>query len=463
MGASSLELNRLSVVWRRKWIIIATVVIIVGATEVVSHALTKIYSTSATLIIAQPGRAVTFDTAQANEEAARSYARILGSPNFASQVASQVGSGTTRSSISSQVSIQAVPNTALMTITAENANPALAKRIADTYASVFVTYAPQLTPQTKATVTLADSAPLPTSPARPKPTLYSLAAAIVGVMAGIGLAFVRERYDIRIRSLEDLTAHVQIPVLASIPVRSSARSMLPFAEAFRLLRTALRFTDQGGAVRTIAVTSWSEGEGKTTLSSQLAQAVSSGGTNTLAVDGDAHRPGLQATLIPNSGTLLEPGFSDYIMGSSGFEECVYETRIPTLDLMPPGRHVPTLSSLLETRRGRGAFAELGQHRDVLIVDCPPLAVGADAPTIASQVDGVILVVDLRRATKWTLDRAIRQLERVNAAILGIVVNRDRDHQKLSYYGYKSNRANGAADGEDEQQPSRARRMWGRHR
>lgn len=439
------NLNRLSVVWRRKWLVLATIVVVIGATYAVSKSLTPIYSTSSTLIIAQPGRQQTFDTAQANEEAARSYSQILSGTNFAGQVAHAVGGGLSASKVTSETTIQSVANTQLIKITAEDASRRRAKAIADTYASVFVAYAPRLTPQTKATITLADYAPLPKSAVRPKPSLYALVAAILGVMAGIGLAFLRERFDVRLRTVEDVAAHTELPILGDIPVRSK-RSMEAFAESFRLLRTTLRFIDQSKPTRSIAIVSWGEGEGKTTVASQLALTLSVSDTRTLVVDGDMVRPGLQPLLLPGIEDPLEPGLSDYVLDAARLHDCLYHaSKVPSLQFMPAGRQVPNLSSLLQNRRGRNSFTELQHVAETTIVDCPPLAVGADALTIAAQVDGVILIVDSRHATNATLANATRRLEQVKATTLGIVVNRDRSLPSTTYYTERY-RENGAVVG-----------------
>lgn len=453
MESALTDLNQLSVIWRRKWIVLVTMLVVVVATELVSRSLTPIYETSATLVISQPGRSLTFDAVQADEEAARSYAQILSSPNFAGQVASLLGNGTTQSSILSRVSIQAVANTELITITADDPSPTTAKRIADTYASVFVNYAPRLAPQTNSgvTVALATNAPLPTSPARPKPTLYAIVAAFLGLMAGIALAFLRERSDKRLRSVEDLAAHTGLPILANVPARANARSTAALGESFRLLRTTLGFVEKTtGPFKSIAVTSWTGGEGKTTVAYQLALALTETGTHTVIVDGDAHRPALQALFeletsngrgptLPGQfasafGRRLQPGLSDYVGGKVAFEDCVYGTTYPTLRYMPAGGEVPSLSSLIDAPRGRAAFAEIREREDKMtIIDCPPLASGADAAAIAGQVDGVILVVDLTHATSTAVSRAVRRLDAVNAVVLGIVVNRDLDHMALAYY------------------------------
>ena len=457
--SSANEGNWLAILWKRKAIVIVTVLTFVIVTEVVTATLTRIYSTSATLLVAQPGRISSFDTTQADEEAARSYADVASSLNFASQVAAAIGGGETGKSIQSDVSIAAVAQTQLMTITAERPTPAGAKLIADTYANLFVRYAPHLASETGASVTVANYAALPTSPARPRPLLYGLIAALLGLAAGIALAFLRERFDIRIRSVEELPRDIELPILAYIPDRrSSSVSDRAFAEAFRMLRTSFRMLLPADT-RSIAITSWAEGEGKTTIVYELALALKTTGSTTLVVDADIHRRGLSTRLHGGPNGRLEPGLSDYLVGSADLDDAVeaVATVESALDLMPRGEHATSLSNLLETPRGRVALQELKTAYDAVIIDTPPLSIGADAPAVAARVDGIILIVDLSKATSKGLRSALRQLESANANILGIVVNRDPQYgtESYSYYGY-AGESNGTPPGRTRSLLDRAR-------
>src|SRR5829696_8865577 len=160
----------LAVIIRRKWINIATFVCVALTTAIVSKTLDKVYSTSATLLVAQNSSsdAPTFDTVQASQAITRSYADIIDSPNIAAQVARQMGQGLTTDDIKDATSFEPVPQTQLLKVSAENTNQDRAKAIADTYANVFITYVlMRLANTTKATVTLADPAPRPQTPARP--------------------------------------------------------------------------------------------------------------------------------------------------------------------------------------------------------------------------------------------------------------------------------------------------------
>jgi Mrp family chromosome partitioning ATPase len=231
------------------------------------------------------------------------------------------------------------------------------------------------------------------------------------------------------------------------------------------------------------VTSWEQGEGKTTVVSELAISLAATGTETLVVDADGGGKPVQSLLVSDADDALErglteyargraehgeesretrfspmrlargtetlvvdsggrvkpaeslpvtnadgrpePGLTDYALGRADLGEAIRETRFSSVRLVPFGGSVPSLSNVLETPHGRGVFDRLHDEGRAVVVDCPALMRGADAPTIATGVAGVVLVVDLSRATVPRLRNAMRSLEAVNARVLGIVVNRDR--------------------------------------
>jgi capsular exopolysaccharide synthesis family protein len=426
----------LSVMWRRKGVILATFLTFVVVTAVVSKTLDKVYSTHATLFVALAADQQTFDSVQASQAVARSYADIIDSPNIAQRVAVRMGGGTTRKEVLDASSFETVVDTQLLQITAEDNDPDRAKLIADTYAAVFTQYAREnLAQETKATISVADPAPRPTSAARPKPTLYTLIAAIFGLALGIALAFLRERIDHRLRSSEDVELRFDRPVLGRVPRRGrSDASVTAFREAFRILRTNLQFAARGAPLRSIAITSGSEGEGKTTTAVQLALATAELGQSVILVEADFRRPRLQEELLPDRSEPLRPGLSNFIVEAAELDDVVYPTARPNIDLVPSGPLPPSPSALLESRRARGLIGSLLDRADFVIVDCPPLAIGADASVISSWVDGVVVVVDLASSTDRMVLAGVRQLDAVQADTLGLVLNRDREAEPTSY-GY----------------------------
>jgi tyrosine-protein kinase len=429
----------LAVIWRRKLIIVVTFLVFVVTAAVVSKSLDKVYSTHATLLVALQSDEPTFDSVQASQAFARSFADIIDSPNMANLVDQQLADERTRTDLLEATSFDPVSETQLLEIQAEDPTPEGAKEIADAYSTVFLDYAAKnLTPTTKATVSLADAAPLPRSAARPKPTLYTLLAAIVGLAAALGLAFLWDRLDRRLRTSEDVEARFDRPVLGRIPRRGrSERSIGAFREAFRVLRTNLQFATTAGMVQSVAITSGQAGEGKTTAAAELAVACAEIGMTVIAIEADFRRPGLQPALLPDVEEPLRPGLSNWLLEAASTQDVVHATAHPGVSIVPAGPLPPAPSALLESRRAHGGLSAFQEQADIVIVDCPPLGIGADASVIATWVEGVLMIVNLGGVTDTVVKDALRQLEAVRATVLGLLLNRDPSVETTSYYYYEA--------------------------
>jgi receptor protein-tyrosine kinase len=427
----------LAVVIRRKWIVIGVFLGFVLTAAIVSKTLEKIYVASSTMLVAIPSDQASFDSVQASQSVARSYADIFESPNIAQLVANELPDKPDKQAVLDATTFTPVEQTQLLRVTVEDPNPQRAKEIADAWAGVVTKYAAdKLQPNTSARLTIADAAPVPTSPARPKPTLYTLVAAILGLAIGLGLAFLRDRLDRRLRTSDDVEERFDVPVLARIARRGrSDHSVTAFQEAYRILRTNLQFASQGGRMRSIAITSGQEGEGKTTTVSMLATAFAEIGLRVIVVEADFRRPALQREMMPDRDEPLRPGFSNYLVEAVELEDVIFPSGRPNIDILPAGPLPPSPSALLESRRGRTAVQALNNEADIILIDCPPLTIGADASIIAGWVDGVMVVVDLQSSTYESVREALRQLDAVQASTLGLVLNRDRGAEPSSYDYY----------------------------
>ncbi len=433
------DLSPLGVIWRRKLLVLTIFLGVVITTAIVSKSLEKIYSTHSTLLVAQAGNDQSFDRVQASQAFARSFAEIIASPNLARLVAGRLGGDTTTSDVQSGTTFEVVPDTQLLQIQVENRDPQRAKRVADTYASEFIAYSrSNLARTTQTTVSLADAAPAPTSPARPKPTLYTLLAAILGLALGVSLAFLRDRLDDRLRNPDEIDARFAPAVLARVPRRGrSEASQTAFIEAYRLLRTNLQFATVERPAQSIAVTSGGAGEGKTTTVTQLAIASAEAGLQVIVVEADFRRPALQSALMPDSPEPITPGFSNYLVGAASVEDVIHPTGIPNISIVPAGPLPPTPSALLDSGFARRMGSELLGLGDLMLFDCPPLSVGADASVMASWLDGTLVVVDLDSSTDRSVREGLRQLDAVEALVLGLILNRDSMLESRNYDYYLS--------------------------
>jgi succinoglycan biosynthesis transport protein ExoP len=419
--------STLGILWYRRWVVVATFVIFVVLAGVISKILPKVYSATSSLVVVQKENAATFDAVQAAQVTARTYSDIVSSPAIAAQVAHQLGHGTTTSSVSSAVSVSPVTETQLLKITAENHHAGKAQALANTYASAVIEYIRQnVGPTVGADVALASAATLPTSPTRPRPTLYVLVAAILGLFFGVGGAFLIERLDTGLRSAEEVRDRFDELILARMPRRGRTEtSVNAFNEAFGLLRTNLSFASPDRPPKVIAVTSAREGEGKTTCVAQMALAMAEIDSRVVVVDADFRRPMLQKLIMPERLERLHPGFSNLLLGNCSLDEIVHPTGTEGVELVPPGSLPASPPAFLESHRVQSALQELAERTDLVLIDCPPLSAGADAAILAGQVDGVIVVVDLERSDERAVREVLRQLQTVHALVLGFVLNRDR--------------------------------------
>ena len=429
----------LLVLWRRKWIVIGVFLAFAVTAGVVSKVLTKVYETSSTLLVSATSTGQTFDRVQASQALARSFDTILQSPNIAQLVANDLADGTSKDYILSHTSFEPIAQTQLIKVTAEDEKAGHARKLADSYATVFVNYARlHLVRPTDATISIADTAPYPTEAARPKPLLYTLVAGILGLVLGIALAFVRDRFDKRIRTAAEVEARFELPVLARVPRRGRGdTSIAAFNESYRIMRTNLQFAAGAEQLNSLAITSGSEGEGKTTTVIQLAIASAEVGLRVVILEADLRRPALQHRLLPAVQEPLRPGFSNYLVEGTPLNEVIHSTGRPNLSLIPSGPVPPSPAGLLESRRARGIIAEILQDYDLVLIDCPPLNVAADASIVAGFVSGVIMVIDLHAAEEDTVQDAIRRLQAVHAPLVGLLLNRDRGAEVSSYDYYLS--------------------------
>jgi tyrosine-protein kinase len=439
------------VLWRRKWIVIGVFLAFAVSAAVVSKMLDKVYSTDSTLIVSSSSKGATFDQVQASQALARSFEQIIGSPNIAQLVANRLADGTTKQYILDHTSSDPIPQTQLIRINAEDRSAARARHLANTYAATFVAYARRnLVGPTEARISIADLAPFPTEAARPKPTLYTLIAALIGLAVGVGLAFLRDRLDRRLRTPADVEARFEIPVLGRVPRRGRTEaSISAFNESYRILRTNLQFAAGRGRLDSVVITSGAVGEGKTTAVVQLGVASAEVGLRVAILEADLRRPALQERMLPQVTQPLRPGFSNYLVEGTPLQQVIHSTGMPGVSLIPAGPIPPNPAGLLETQRARGIVQELLRTNDIVLVDSPPLGVAADASILASSVDGVIVVVDLNASHEDVVQDAVRRLRAVHAPLVGLLLNRDRGAEVSRYDYYlspKSKRKRAEEDG-----------------
>lgn len=288
-----------------------------------------------------------------------------------------------------------------------------------------------------------DKAIAPTSPTAPKPFLNALLGALLGLLAGAGLARLRDLTDDKIRSVEELTEITGTPVLASVPRERTVRrepliTHRPpdhWSEAFGHLRTNLEFTDVDSPPQLVAVTSALPSEGKSIVACNLALAMARAGRRVLLIEADLRRPRCHRYL----GAVGSAGLTTVLAGHALLDEVTQQCAEEHLTFLAAGALPPNPGELLASRKFLTLLHGLRDHYDLVLVDLPPMTF-ADAAVVAGRADGTILVAWCRATRARQLRRAVQALTNVNARLLGGVLNMAPSQTNAYYYRYTANGA-----------------------
>ncbi|MFD1441634.1 CpsD/CapB family tyrosine-protein kinase [Lacticaseibacillus hegangensis] len=208
------------------------------------------------------------------------------------------------------------------------------------------------------------------------------------------------------------------------------------SEEYRTLRTNISFSKAGGSIKTIGVTSDAPAEGKSTVSANLAVTFAAQGLKTILVDLDMRRPTVHATFgLQNTSGLVTLLTNDADDLAGMLSLYCKDTDIDNLAVMTSGPTPPNPSELLGSDQMLALLKELGQRYERIILDTPPLMSVTDAQIVASHADATILVVPYGIAQKAAVLDAKVLLQKVNANIIGVVMNRVPQQTGSGYYYY----------------------------
>jgi capsular exopolysaccharide synthesis family protein len=260
----------------------------------------------------------------------------------------------------------------------------------------------------------------------PSLTMNALIGLLIGlVLATTGVLLV-EYFDNTVKDEADVARHLPLPVLASVPlVTEKSVKALPWlramtADAFLQLISSLRYSSDQ-EIRTLAVMSPLEGDGKSTIAMNFAIALAEhahGGA--LIIDADLRRPTLNAKLNMSESA---PGLSDILIGKLTSDEVVITTKYPGLSALLAGPAVPNPMRLFQTERFERLLEELRVKHPFVIIDTPALLTVFDGTLIAAKTDGVVIVVAAGHTDVRSTSRAIERLMAIGSPnLLGIVLN-----------------------------------------
>lgn len=383
---------------------------------------------------------------------AETYVRIATSDAVAQRAAEALGNKQSVSALLGRVRATLPADTAVIEISASSDTPDGAAKLANAWVQALADQVKEIeTPPDGIGDPALSFVPLAAARAPYLPSSPNLQFALVlAVLAGLALAFVyglvRSHFDRRVRSVSQIEALIDAPVIGTIPAsdlfgdrkRVSAQSdgdkhqLFAISESLRELRTNLSYVDVDKPPRVIVITSSVPGEGKSTLASNLADAIAASKSNVVIIDCDLRRPTQSAIYGLRGGA----GLTDVLSGRISINDAMQApTNDPHLRVLASGRIPPNPSELLGSRTMKELVDALSEIATV-ILDAPPILSVTDAAVLGTIADGVVITVAAKQITAEQLEKSYRAVLRVHGRVLGAVLNKVPANGIDAYdYGY----------------------------
>jgi succinoglycan biosynthesis transport protein ExoP len=495
---------------RRRWWVIAICTVVVPVIAfLVSEQQTRLYSANSQVLVnftdvSSAAASQSRETAFSKDDVTRflaTQAALAKAPAIAQRtVRAAKVKGLTPAELTANTTISLAPGTSVLGIKVINEKPAVAMKLSRLYAEQYIAYRrgidtgvlkraatrltarlkvlrkqhssrslyPALVRQRDALSTAAAlrnqnsllvAAASRTTLEQPKTVRNTAVGVAVGLALGLLLALLLDALETRVRSAEEASEMLGLPVLAALPpppkqfLKSDKLLMVEApqaheAEGYRMLRANLAFSDLEHRAHTIMVCSALAQEGKSTTASNLAVAFASTGRSVILVDLDLRRPRL-ARLFGLSGrpgvtnvslrqVPVEQGLHTIAIGPRGRAE-KQETNghgggETLLRVMPSGPLPPGPGEFVGSERVAELLRELTQHADIVLIDSPPLLSVGDAMALGGQVDALLVIARMRTLKRRALAALHTRLQAMPARKLGLALTGAKGHD-ADYYGY----------------------------
>jgi len=487
----------LTIIRRRKWIIIVTTILVTLIVTVLTFISTPTYVSKTTL------RVATITNIDYTQILMNTYARMVTSDTTLGKVRQQV-----QLEEFPKVMVELIPGTELMTLSAEATDPQKAQEIASTAADLLVAQSrdvyggsgqstvdilaaqvaqaeeelnkartdydqmlqdspdetvrldalsQSITLKERTLTTLLDQyedariqetllansvsviepAFLPARPAKPRTPLNLVLGVVSGVVLGLALALLVDNLDTRLHTSDEIEELAKMPIIGKIPsskdelhVASLNNGHYPQLEAFRRLRTNILTISESAESQVVLLTSAQRGEGKSTISANLAVTLAQSGRKVILIDCDMRLPTVHKVFdLPN-----KRGLTSVLTEEVELDDAVLYSTFPRLHILTSGPLPPNPTELLGSPQMADLVARMKKEFDFVLLDTPALLSVADAAVLAPIADSIIWVISRAQTRRDDIETVRRQLDNVRARSVEVVINRSSDSSDYTAYG-----------------------------
>jgi polysaccharide biosynthesis transport protein len=288
-------------------------------------------------------------------------------------------------------------------------------------------------------MTKIESALVPGLPFAPSLGANIGLAFVLGVAVAGGLSVLREMFDDRIRSLDDIEQKIELPLIGHTPhvdgsefSMESSNKLSSLMEAYASIKASIEFALPRNR-NVLQLTSTHEAEGKSTTAVVLAELFARSGRKTLLIDADLRRPSVAKLL-----DLERPkvGLVEVIMGHAKFEDAIVSSVDENLDVLPVGGMPPNPTEVLASDELVDFIAKYREEYSLILFDSCPVLGLADAPTLARLVDGTVFVLEANKVPFAQARSALKRLRSSGASVLGLILTKYRAQEAGHDYNYQ---------------------------
>ena len=443
------------------WIILAALLGGAIAWLYVTQMVTPVYQATSKIYIAGSDTTISLSDLQLGSTLATDYQEVFKIWHVHEMVDERLNLNYSYAQLSNMVSVSNPSGSHLLYIHVKSPDPEEAKQLADTYAEVVQDYIANKMELRKPQI--LEKARTPGVPVYPNVRSTVINGFLIGGALTVLVLLFVFLLDDRIRTSEDITKAVDLPVFGTVPLQdmehnqedeeSPIRAAIPpgsgrlaeirgnlamdyqGSESINTVCASMTFV--GANVRKVIITSCSPDEGKTFTAMQIAIGMTRRGKRVLLMDCDLRKSVMRSRYdirLPGEGK----GLAHVLSGQCRPEEAVYETNIPNLYLIPDGANVKTPLSLFTSPEFDMLLKTIGDSVDLIVADTPPLGAVVDAAEIARRFDGAMLVLEYNKTRVKALKEAVALLKQTDTRILGCIMNKAPGGRRGygGYYGGK---------------------------